>query len=458
MHPMGIVEDVVVSVDGFTFLADFVVVNFEPDPRVHFILGRPFLRTAKALIDLYEENLTFRIGKEELFIYADKSKKNKGKKNLNKNFVHAISVIDFSKDDPFSGSTTTHSDDPSPSSSPVKTSDNFEKFADELAPLDSLPPGNDDSTLKKDLHEENFQENTNVSDEPVLLNTPLSDKVECFAPEDNNDEIDDFLAMEVSSNLEEGYFDSEGDIAFLDNLLSDDDSHNLASEVISDHEPEQNESSITFSPRSDPLHHEFAGEPLTLPARNDREFEEYLSLMTVLYEISTSQGNVHQNSVIESLPISPIPVEDSEPTQEEIDILLIPDDLIPPGVEDADSEDEVNESPNHDHQDDPSIPHPPPEPLDIKKCFESKAGILIIKEFKGVSKSHDFMTDILPTLPTLVSYLTFISSFVSFENEDTIFDPGISTFLEPVAFSKAVSCSKYCSPQGRINLGIESSL
>ncbi|GJW52988.1 hypothetical protein Tco_0097073 [Tanacetum coccineum] len=127
-------------------------------------------------------------------------------------------------------------------SSPVKTSDNFEKFADELALLDSLPPGNDDSTLKKDLHEENFQENTNVSDEPVLLNTPLSDKVECFAPEDNNDEIDDFLAMEVS----------------------------------------------------DPLHHEFAGEPLTLPARNDREFEEYLSLVTVLNEISTSQGNVYQ--------------------------------------------------------------------------------------------------------------------------------------------------------------------
>ncbi|GKA33647.1 hypothetical protein Tco_0720076, partial [Tanacetum coccineum] len=332
----------------------------------------------------------------------------------------------------FSGSTTTHSDDPSPSSSPVKTSDNFEKFADELAPLDSLPPGNDDSTLKKDLHEENFQENveiknSNVSDEPVFLNTPLSDKDECFAPEDNNDEIDDFLAIEVSSNLEEGYFDSEGDIAFLDNLLSDDDSHNLASEVISDHEPEQNESSITFSPRSDPLHHEFAGEPLTLPARNDREFEEYLSLMTVLNEISTSQGNVHQNSVIESLPISPIPVEDSEPTQEEIDILLIPDDLIPPGVEDADSEDEVNESPNHDHQDDPSIPRPPPEPPDIKKCFEPEAGILIIKEFKGVSKSHDFMTGILPTLPTLVSDLIFISSFVSFENEDTIFDPGIST-------------------------------
>ncbi|GKA70815.1 reverse transcriptase domain-containing protein [Tanacetum coccineum] len=343
-HPLGIAEDVVVRVDDFTFLADFVVVNFEPDPRVPIILGRPFLRTAKALIDLYEEKLTLRVGKDELVYYADKSEKNK-----EKNFVHAISVIDFSKDDPFSGSTTTHSDDPSPSSSPVKTSDNFVKFADELAPLDSLPPGNDDSTLKKDLHEENFQEdveikNSNVSDEPVFLNTPLSDKDECFSPEDDNDEIDDFLAMEVSSNLEEGYFDSEGDITFLDNLLSDDDSHNLDSKVTSDHEPEQNESSITFSPRSDPLHHEFAGEPLTLPARNDREFEEYLFLTCL------------------SPKYSPIPVEDSEPTQEEIDILLVPDDLIPPGVDDADSEDEVNESPNLDHQDDPSIPRPPPEP------------------------------------------------------------------------------------------------
>ncbi|GJT64883.1 reverse transcriptase domain-containing protein [Tanacetum coccineum] len=146
---MGIAEDVVVRVDGFTFLADFVVVNFEPDPRVPIILGRPFLRTAKALIDLYEETLTLRVGKEELVYYADKSEKNK-----EKNFVHAISIIDFSKDDPFSGSTTNTLP---PSSSPVKTSDNLEKFADELAPLDSLPPGNDDSTLKKDFHEVNFQ-------------------------------------------------------------------------------------------------------------------------------------------------------------------------------------------------------------------------------------------------------------------------------------------------------------
>ncbi|GJS61154.1 hypothetical protein Tco_0655938 [Tanacetum coccineum] len=378
--------------------------------------------------------------------------------------------------DPFSGSTTTHSNDPSPSSSPVKTSDNIEKFTDELAPLDSLPPGNNDSTLKKDLHEENFQvysnplfefddnfksstinplfdkmeedveiKNSNVSNEPVLLNTPLSDKVECFAPEDDIDEIDAFLAIEVSSNFEEGYFDSEGDVTFLDNLLSDDTTHNLASEVISDHEPEQNESSITFSPKSDPLHHEFAGEPLTLPSRNNREFREYLSLVIVLYEISTSQSqeNVHQSSVIESLPVSPIPVEDSDPVQEEIDIFRVPDDLIPPGVETDDSEDEDNELPNLDHQDDPSIPRPPPEPPDIEKCLELEAGILIIKVFKDVSKPHNFMIVILPTLPTLVSDLTFIlflPLFLSFGSEDTIFDTDIVTFHNPVAFSMEVSC------------------
>ncbi|GKB79197.1 reverse transcriptase domain-containing protein [Tanacetum coccineum] len=127
---MGIAEDVVVRVDGFTFLADFVVVNFEPDPRVPIILGRPFLRTAKALIDLYEEKLTLRVGSDELVFYAEKSEKSK-----NKQFAHAISVIEFLKDEPFSGSTTNHSDALPPSSSPVKTSENLEEFADELTLL-----------------------------------------------------------------------------------------------------------------------------------------------------------------------------------------------------------------------------------------------------------------------------------------------------------------------------------
>ncbi|GKF60278.1 hypothetical protein Tco_0177064, partial [Tanacetum coccineum] len=92
------------------------------------------------------------VGKEELVYYADKSEKNEEKK-----FVHAISIIDFLKDDPFSGITIIPSDAPFPSSSPMKTSDStFEEFINEFTLPNSLPPGNDDSIHKKDIHEETF--------------------------------------------------------------------------------------------------------------------------------------------------------------------------------------------------------------------------------------------------------------------------------------------------------------
>ncbi|GKF02816.1 reverse transcriptase domain-containing protein, partial [Tanacetum coccineum] len=54
----GIAEDVFVQVGKFTFLGDFVVVDYDVDPRVPLILGRPFLRTAHALVDVHDEELT----------------------------------------------------------------------------------------------------------------------------------------------------------------------------------------------------------------------------------------------------------------------------------------------------------------------------------------------------------------------------------------------------------------
>nr|GEU57101.1 reverse transcriptase domain-containing protein [Tanacetum cinerariifolium] len=52
--PAGIARDVFVPVGKFTFTADFVVVDYESDPRVPLIMGRPFLRTARALIDVHD--------------------------------------------------------------------------------------------------------------------------------------------------------------------------------------------------------------------------------------------------------------------------------------------------------------------------------------------------------------------------------------------------------------------
>ncbi|GJV75893.1 reverse transcriptase domain-containing protein [Tanacetum coccineum] len=58
--PTGIAEDVFVKVGTFFFPADFVVVDYVADPRVPLILGRPFLRTARALIDVHGEQMTLR--------------------------------------------------------------------------------------------------------------------------------------------------------------------------------------------------------------------------------------------------------------------------------------------------------------------------------------------------------------------------------------------------------------
>nr|GEW08014.1 hypothetical protein [Tanacetum cinerariifolium] len=59
-RPKGVAEDVFVKVGNFHFLTDFVVVDFEADPRVSFILGRSFLRTGRALIDVYREEIALR--------------------------------------------------------------------------------------------------------------------------------------------------------------------------------------------------------------------------------------------------------------------------------------------------------------------------------------------------------------------------------------------------------------
>ncbi|GJX62306.1 reverse transcriptase domain-containing protein [Tanacetum coccineum] len=64
--PSGIAEDVFVKVGKFHFPADFVVVDYVVDPRVPLILGRPFLRTARALIDGYGEDLTLRVDDEAI--------------------------------------------------------------------------------------------------------------------------------------------------------------------------------------------------------------------------------------------------------------------------------------------------------------------------------------------------------------------------------------------------------
>ncbi|GJR46010.1 reverse transcriptase domain-containing protein [Tanacetum coccineum] len=72
-QPIGIAEDVYVKVGKFQFLTDFVVVDFDADPRVPLILGRSFLKTGRALIDVYKGELTLRVGKEAVTFNLDQT-------------------------------------------------------------------------------------------------------------------------------------------------------------------------------------------------------------------------------------------------------------------------------------------------------------------------------------------------------------------------------------------------
>nr|GEW18509.1 reverse transcriptase domain-containing protein [Tanacetum cinerariifolium] len=71
--PIGIAKDVLVKVGMFHFPSDFVVVDFEPDPRVPLILRRCFLKTGRALIDVHKGKLTLRIKNEAITYNLDQT-------------------------------------------------------------------------------------------------------------------------------------------------------------------------------------------------------------------------------------------------------------------------------------------------------------------------------------------------------------------------------------------------
>nr|GEU68679.1 reverse transcriptase domain-containing protein [Tanacetum cinerariifolium] len=96
--PAGITRDVFVPVGKFTFPADFVIVDYESDPRVPLILGRHFLRTARALIDVHGEEMIQRDGDEKLTLnmrHNTSSYSNQPRKEL----INMINIYDDSSED-----------------------------------------------------------------------------------------------------------------------------------------------------------------------------------------------------------------------------------------------------------------------------------------------------------------------------------------------------------------------
>nr|GEZ05910.1 reverse transcriptase domain-containing protein [Tanacetum cinerariifolium] len=132
--PIGIAKDVSVKVGVFHFPADFVVVDFKRDPRVPLILGRSFLKTGQALIDVHKGELTLRIRNEAITFNLDQTARYSA--NYNQMTANKIDVIDMACEEysqevlSFSGFTA--SGNPTPYDDPIvsTTSSTLTLFGD----------------------------------------------------------------------------------------------------------------------------------------------------------------------------------------------------------------------------------------------------------------------------------------------------------------------------------------
>nr|GEW78341.1 reverse transcriptase domain-containing protein [Tanacetum cinerariifolium] len=172
-RPVRVAEDIYVKVGTFHFSVDFVVVDFDADPRVPLILGRSFLKTERALIDVFEDELTLRVGKEAITFNLDQTSRYSS--NYNDMTAKRIDVIDMAceeyshevlgfSDVITSGNPTPYYDlivsTTSPTLTPFKNNDFLLEEVDAFLAID------DDPTSPKELKIYEAKSNKSSIDEP----------------------------------------------------------------------------------------------------------------------------------------------------------------------------------------------------------------------------------------------------------------------------------------------------
>nr|GEU70041.1 reverse transcriptase domain-containing protein [Tanacetum cinerariifolium] len=228
--PAGITRDVFVSVGKFAFPADFVIVDYERDPRVLLILGRPFLRTAHALINVHGEEMILRDGDERLTLnmrHDTSSYSNQPKKeSINMINIFNDSSEDFLEDffatNHQSGNPTfsSHTDLTSPKVKddifdPEEGNVQIKKFLDLDSTKDLPPP-----------HNINPLSGSTTSSSPNHLLEEFADELALIAFPPRNDD----LPFDIESHLKEiEYFLNHDPIKEMDYILEDSiDESNLA--------------------------------------------------------------------------------------------------------------------------------------------------------------------------------------------------------------------------------------
>nr|GEV79678.1 reverse transcriptase domain-containing protein [Tanacetum cinerariifolium] len=176
-YPVRVAEYVFVKAGKFHFPADFVVVDIDADPRVPLIIERSFLKTGRALIDVYEGELTLRVDNKVVTFNLDQTARYSS--NYDDMSVNRIDVIDVA----------------------------CEEYSQEV--LGFSVSGNPTPSTKPIV---------SISSPTI---TPFGDS------DFHLEEIDAFLTIEdepISPKIDNFYYDSKGDILLLEEFHNDDPS------------------------------------------------------------------------------------------------------------------------------------------------------------------------------------------------------------------------------------------
>nr|GEV21262.1 reverse transcriptase domain-containing protein [Tanacetum cinerariifolium] len=407
LKPTGVAKNVFVKVGKFYFPANFVVLDFIANPRVPLILGRPFLSTAHAIIDVHEGEINLRHDTQSLTLkFADTPY---NFKSLNK-----IDFIDAGESD--------------------FDSEEIENFLND----DSIPIGIENSMF--DMEEDILFLERLLSEDPLPPMIPNQAKSSIEEPEHSfsmgyehfSTTLDDVTIHEDDVPIEES--------KVFSNLLFDDD------EINSDELVSHVESTFVESLSNHDNLEEFYGPLMPIHIAEEerimREHADYISHMEMLFTINPRpRPTVNANTIVESIPLS---YNNSQ--REEIDIVTKTYDVLLPGVEnDNDSEGEIdvveelhidnsisnfkNELPDNEASDfdNLSFLRPPPEPPDDELDTGDEILVMMntIVEFECLDPRDEFDNDDYSSFMFVICSKVF-SFLLSAESEDTIFDHGIS--------------------------------
>nr|GEY57292.1 reverse transcriptase domain-containing protein [Tanacetum cinerariifolium] len=184
-HPKEVAEDIFVKVGKFYFPTDFVVVDLEADPRVPLILGRSILRTGRALIDVYGEEITLRVNDASITFNLNQTMRYSS--TYDDTLVNRIDVIDIACED----------------------------FVQDVLNFQYNSQSSSPTLVSDDLISENDSSKVPIvkSSSPTL--TPFGES-DFFL-----EEIKDFLNDDsIPIGIENSVYDPEGDILFLEKFCT----------------------------------------------------------------------------------------------------------------------------------------------------------------------------------------------------------------------------------------------